>query len=520
MHRLIRNASIGLKISIAPGVAILFLVVVAGVGWWANRSLSQDMRVIGGERIARVVEAQSFAHQLAGLQQRVYQTLTWEAVGQRPEKIQELDAELLKDLESFVKEVAARAAETSQTSETEREQLARFSEGMSEYDRLVRDTLDIKSAGVASASSFVMTLDIQYKKNVEIIQGFVRHERESAELAVNAATTQSTRNGGIIVAVSIVALVMATALATWLSRAITEPLRNAADRARLLAQGDLTQDEGDFSADATGRVLGAITEVSHSLGRMVVGIRQTADQIDAASSDIAGGNAELSTRTEQAASTLQRASVSIDQLSQAIQESANVAIRANSLAKDATGVAHDGGVVVAEVVSTMEAINRQATKIGEITNVIDGIAFQTNILALNAAVEAARAGEMGRGFNVVAGEVRRLAQRSAEAASEISDLIGASMRQIESGTSRAQLAGQAMERIVGAIGQVEQTVDGIAKTSSHQASRIAEVNQTITEMERATQRNSAMVEEAAAATQSLHEMSSRLVTMLARFRTR
>jgi len=520
MYQLIRNASIGFKISIAPAVSILFLAIVAVVGWWANRSLSQDVRVIGGERIARVVEAQSYAHQLAGLQQRVYQSMTWEAIGQRPEKIQELDTNLLKDLAAFVKEVADQAADSSQMSEAEKEQLALFSQGMSEYDRLVRETVDIKSAGVASASSFVMTLDIQYKKNVELIQGFVRLERDAAEMAVNAATALAIRNGGIIIGVSLVALVMATALAALFSRAITEPLRNAADRARLLAHGDLTQAAGDFSADATGRVLGAITEVSHSLGRMVVDIRQTADQIDAASSDIAGGNTELSARTEQAASTLQRASSTIDRLSRTIQESADVATRANSLAKDATGVAQDGGVVVAEVVATMEAINRQAAKIGEIINVIDGIAFQTNILALNAAVEAARAGELGRGFNVVAGEVRRLAQRSAEAAQEIGELIGASMRQIESGTSRAQMAGQAMDRIVGAIGQVAQTVDGIAKSSSQQASSISEVNQTITEMERATQQNSAMVEEAAAATTSLHQLSSRLVTMLARFRTR
>ena len=177
------------------------------------------------------------------------------------------------------------------------------------------------------------------------------------------------------------------------------------------------------------------------------------------------------------------------------------------------------GAIVADVVTTMDDINRQAKKIGEIIGVIDGIAFQTNILALNAAVEAARAGEQGRGFSVVASEVRSLAQRSGDAAREIRTLISSSVEQIDAGAGKVQAAGQTMGRIVGAIEKVAQTVDDISRAAAEQASGIAQVNQSVAEMDRSTQQNAAMVEQASAATESLRSQAAHLVRLLTRFRT-
>jgi len=202
-----------------------------------------------------------------------------------------------------------------------------------------------------------------------------------------------------------------------------------------------------------------------------------------------------------------------------VRQSADNAQAANALARDASNVAREGGALVQGVVQTMDQINSQAKKIGEIIGTIDGIAFQTNILALNAAVEAARAGEQGRGFSVVASEVRLLAQRSAESAREIRTLIGSSVEQIDAGVNKVQAAGHTMTKIVGAIEKVAGTVDGIARASSEQAAGIAQVNNAVSEMERATQQNAAMVEEATAATESLRHQSQRLVGLLGRFRT-
>jgi methyl-accepting chemotaxis protein len=336
---------------------------------------------------------------------------------------------------------------------------------------------------------------------------------------VASAGSLAARNGWIIAGVSLAGLAISSLLAWTFVRAISQPLGQAATLAREVAQGDLTHRPAETSQDATGRVLAALAEVSQNLNGIVNAIRRTADEIDNASGEIAGGNADLSTRTEANATALQQAAASIEQLSATIRQSADNARDAKTLAHDASSVAREGGVIVADVVNTMQAINVQAKKIGEIIAVIDGIAFQTNILALNAAVEAARAGEHGRGFNVVAGEVRSLAQRSGDAAREIRQLIGSSVEQIEAGAGKVQTAGRTMERIVDAVERVAQTVDDISRVMAEQASGIAQVNQTVNEMDRTTQQNAAMVEQATAATESLRGQATRLVQMLTRFKT-
>jgi methyl-accepting chemotaxis protein len=518
MGKFMRNASIGIKVSIAPAAAIVCLVIVAAVGWIANRVLSAKVQTIGGAGIARIVQADVLANQLAEVHQRVYQSLTWEAIGQRPEKIKELDDGLLKQIDSFDQRVKSASEEVSLTGE-QRTMISGFAKGFANYAKLARDTLDIKSAGVASAASYVVTLDAEYRNNADLLRKFVQKEQESTGALVEAAGTLSVRNGWVIAGASVVGLALSATLAWVFVRAISSPLGQAAALAHEVAQGNLTLRPESAAQDATGRVLEALAEVSTNLNGMVVEIRRTAVEIDTASGEIASGNADLSSRTEATASALQQTAASIEELSETIRSSADCAREANALARDASSVALEGGIVVADVVSTMLAINAQAKKIGEIIAVIDGIAFQTNILALNAAVEAARAGEHGRGFNVVAGEVRGLAQRSADAAREIRQLIGSSVEQIESGSGKVHTAGQTMDRIVSAVGRVAQMVDDISRATSEQAGGIAQINKTVMDMDRSTQQNAAMVEQATAATESLRGQASRLVHMLTRFKT-
>jgi methyl-accepting chemotaxis protein len=518
MKQLLQNASIGLKVALAPAFAIACLVVVAAVGWFANRTMTADLQDVGGKGLQRVVAAETYARELTEVHQQLYQSLTWEAVGQRPERIKELDDALLKRLVDFEKRVQA-SAERMASEPDIHAALLTFGKGFSEYAKIARDTLDIKSAGVATASSYVVTLDGQYHSNLKLIDDMVKKDIEDAGALVTKATQDARRNGAIIAGTSVVALALAGLLTWAFSRAITQPLRDAAKRAANLAQGDLTQQAVSASSDATGRVLQALGEVSQNLNGLVVDIRRTAEEISTASGEIASGNTDLSARTEGTASALQQAAASIEQLSATLRTSADNAREANAKARDASNVAREGGAVVADVVSTMDAINSQAKKIGEIIGTIDGIAFQTNILALNAAVEAARAGEHGRGFAVVAAEVRSLAQRSADAAKEIRSLISSSVEQIDNGVHKVRTAGQTMDRIVGAIEQVANTVEDISRATAEQASGIAQVNQSVAEMDRSTQQNAAMVEEATAATESLRNQAASLVQMLGRFRT-
>jgi methyl-accepting chemotaxis protein len=242
-------------------------------------------------------------------------------------------------------------------------------------------------------------------------------------------------------------------------------------------------------------------------------VRESSESIEVASTEVATGNVDLSQRTELAAGNLQRTASSMEQLTATVRQSADSARTANQLASSAAEVA-----VVSQVVSTMDEIDASSKKIADIIGVIDGIAFQTNILALNAAVEAARAGEQGRGFAVVAGEVRNLAQRSAEAAREIKTLIGASVGRVESGARLVQDAGATMTEIVASVQRVTDIIGEISAAASEQSQGIGAINGAVTELDRMTQQNAALVEESAAAAESLKEQAKRLAAVVSKFR--
>ena len=354
------------------------------------------------------------------------------------------------------------------------------------------------------------------RKLVSVIKGeetSLLGERGKAadELAVTMSRTLI--GGGVF------ALVLGIALAIWLARNITGPLAYAVRLARQVAQGDLTARVEVHSKDETGQLLAALKDMNGALLDIVTRVRAGTDTIATASAEINSGNQDLSSRTEQQAGSLEETASSMEELTGTVNQNADNARQASQLAAKASETAERGGAVVAEVVSTMGAINAASRKIADIITVIDGIAFQTNILALNAAVEAARAGEQGRGFAVVAGEVRTLAQRSAAAAKEIKELIGDSVEKVDAGTRLVDQAGATMDEVVGSVRRVTDLVSEIAAASDEQRVGIEQVNQAITQMDQVTQQNAALVEEAAAAADSMQEQARQLAALVATFET-
>lgn len=286
--------------------------------------------------------------------------------------------------------------------------------------------------------------------------------------------------------------------------------------------------KGDLSsrvplADKTGAIASLCDGVNALMDKMteiIVQVREAGETINTAANEISSGNNDLSSRTEHQASSLEETAASMEQLASTVKNNAENAKQANQLAAAASGVAIKGGTVVGQVVNTMSDINSSAKKIEDIISVIDGIAFQTNILALNAAVEAARAGEQGRGFAVVAGEVRNLAQRSASAAKEIKELISDSVKKTAEGTAQVEQAGKTMTEIVSSVQRVTDIMGEITAASVEQSSGIDQVNQAVTSMDQVTQQNAALVEQAAAAAESLVDQANTLVEMVEQFKTK
>jgi methyl-accepting chemotaxis protein len=288
--------------------------------------------------------------------------------------------------------------------------------------------------------------------------------------------------------------------------------------AQNLAADDGSVDFGRIRVKDPEPVTRQLLEALAHVERAVAEVRQGANEINTAALEIASGSQDLSNRTERTAGNLQQTASSVEQLSGTVSHTAASAASAARLVGDASRMAERGGGVVQGVEQTMSAIHGSSKRIADITSVIDGIAFQTNILALNAAVEAARAGEQGRGFAVVASEVRGLAQRSGEAAREIKSLIQASVEQVEAGSLRVGEAGTAMQDIVKAVQDVRSVIEEIATAAAEQSQGLQAVNGAVTQIDSVTQQNAALVEESAAAAASMREQASRLVQAVAGFR--
>ncbi len=338
---------------------------------------------------------------------------------------------------------------------------------------------------------------------------------------VKAIKAETLKTAHLMLVVSLLlgslAVIVGGAVAFWLVRNVMKQLGGephyAVDIAKRIASGDLTvtietrEDDRDSLLHAMKIMLG-------SLATLVREVHVGAEAIAGATSEIASGAMNLSSRTEQQAGSLEETASSMEELTSTVRQNADNARQANALVGSASDVASQGGAVVSQVIETMGSINESAKKIVDIISVIDGIAFQTNILALNAAVEAARAGEQGRGFAVVAGEVRNLAQRSASAAKEIKALISNSVEKVDTGTRLVDQAGTTMSEVVASVKRVADIINDIAAASQEQTSGIEQINMAITQMDGVTQQNSALVEEAAAAADSLQEQAAKLAKLV------
>ncbi|MBW0169910.1 MAG: methyl-accepting chemotaxis protein [Hydrogenophaga sp.] len=351
--------------------------------------------------------------------------------------------------------------------------------------------------------------------------GLVKLVQLNSQGAHDAATSaeQSYLHARNTLAVAlVVAVAVAVAAGMWLMRSITAPLNQALAVAERVAQGDLTSSIAIHSSDEIGQVLQALQRMQDSLVKVVSTVRMGSESVSTASVQISEGNHDLSARTESQASALEQTAASMEELSSTVRQNADNAAQANQLAQSASSVAVEGGQVVSQVVDTMRGINESSRKIADIINVIDGIAFQTNILALNAAVEAARAGEQGRGFAVVAGEVRNLAQRSAQAAKEIKQLINDSVDRVEIGNALVDKAGATMHQLVDSVRRVTDIMGEISAASKEQSDGVSQIGEAVTQMDQVTQQNAALVEEMSAAASSLKTQASDLVQTVSVFR--
>ena len=408
----------------------------------------------------------------------------------------------------------------------EREVFAHLGEIDRRTDVHFNEAVDFSSQFAAEQAGAIITgkIDPLLNQSMTELENFIAMQKQNANVANVAAAQMDKNNATTVIVMSGVGLLVLTfsVIMAWrLTVSITHPLQHAVDATACVAHGDLVSEiEGAarHGQEETGILLAGLEQMRDGLAQIVGEVRTSADSISLAANEIADGNADLSRRTEAQSSSLEETAASMEELHAAVKNNADTAQQVNQMANAANTAAVHGGSVMREVVVTMQEITSASCKISDIIQVIDGIAFQTNILALNAAVEAARAGEQGRGFAVVATEVRSLAGRSAQAAKEIKSLIDVSVAKIDAGAQLVDKAGKTTQDIVTQVQRVAGLISDISASAHEQTCGLAQMNQAITQLDYMTQQNAALVEQVAASADNLKQQAVHMVDVVSVFK--
>ena len=510
----IKNIKISVRLASCFGILVAVMCLITGVGMQSLHSISNASRVVVEDRYVKIALVMEIRENVNSAARNLRNAL----LGRNPE-----------ESKRYLDRGAANSASTTEamnriekmiTNARGKELFKAIQDARAAYSPSRDKLRELISQQKKEEATEVLFNEVIPKQDryFEVLDNFVAFQKTLMQESVVEGQQTSDSAIALMLELSAVAILLCVLAAWWVTRSITRPLNEAVDVASAVAQGDLTIQIGETTRDETGKLLASLKAMNQNLHRIVSEVRTGSDTINTASSEIASGNLDLSSRTEEQAGALEETASAMEELTSTVKQNADNARQANSLAATASEVAVQGGSVVGQVVQTMGEINEASRKIVDIISVIDGIAFQTNILALNAAVEAARAGEQGRGFAVVASEVRTLAQRSASAAKEIKALIDDSVSRVDNGSRLVEQAGATMSEVVASVRRVTDVVAEISAASHEQSDGIEQINHAIVQMDEVTQQNAALVEQAAAAAQSLQEQSGRLVETVSIFK--
>lgn len=380
---------------------------------------------------------------------------------------------------------------------------------------------DIQSHNRQAAIQEMMTRTVQvqkvYKDKVQELIAVQDAQMHNAGVQVEG---DFKTNRTLLITLALISIAAGCVMGWYIVRSITRPLDEAVRFAEAIADGDLTRHITTDYKDETGVLLQALMAMKTRLLDIVQEVQNGSESISTAAAQIVAGNQDLAARTEEQASSVEETAASMEQITSTVKNTADHTSEATKLSAGAASVVKNNGEMMNQVTQKMRVINDTANRMSDIINIIDSIAFQTNILALNAAVEAARAGEHGRGFAVVAGEVRQLAQKSASSASEIRNLIEDSTSQTQEGMHLVEKASALINGMVDNVEEMDVILREIGQASREQTDGISQINSAIGLIDAATQQNSCLVEESVAAAASLNEQALHLKELVNVFRVR
>ena len=497
-------------------VAGLLLLISGGLGLYGLNVSGERLGQLNNDGLRDVIRLQKIDQTIAQTRQAMIEPERMELINQRfemGESIEESAAEVAEVWQEYYsREVNA----TELATEFDQQLQTFLQNGMGQAASVLQAEETYQAFTGLDAVISVMTSEGRILSGM--VNQLISQKQQAAEaMAVDAQQGQTTMLGAqaIVLGIGLLLLIL---IGMVTLRAITRPLKSAAGFTLQIAGGNLAAKVPAQRRDEVGQLMDSLNTMRKSLSSIIADVKSGIDVVTPAAQDIASGNEELSSRTEQQAASLQQTASSMEEMTATVRQNSENAQEARRLADNNAIQVTNTGELMTQLVDNMQRITQSSQQMADIINVIDSIAFQTNILALNASVEAARAGEHGRGFAVVAEEVRNLAGRSAGAAQEIRGLIDGSNREVSAGASMVTNAEAAISEVAEAARSVTQIMHEISAASEEQSHGIAQVNQAVAEMDQGTQRNAVRVQETARAAVSLEKQAGLLALSVEAFR--
>lgn len=487
---MLSQVSVGFRLAVGFALFLASVVIQGGISLYYLHNFNLGVEQMYGRELVTI-------KQLDDVKSRLY-TMRLTLAGDGDAQVSAREGARVQSW------VEARAREDLAPVETKL--LGQFARNLTTFREALRSD---PTSAVAAFTKVRMSLD-----------GLIDYQNNLARTTEEYVKADYAHISKVLVALIVGFIVLSALGGLVVARSIVNPLRAALKLVQQAQQGDLTGRAQARGHDEPSRMLRAVNDMNVNLGALVDAVRDASDEVAHAAQEIAQGHNDLSQRTEAQASSLEQTAATMEELTAAVKQNAQSSDEASRFAAQTHDSAIKGVEAVNRVIATMTDIGATAGRMTEIVTLIDGIAFQTNILALNAAVESARAGEHGRGFGVVANEVRSLAMRAATAARDIKTLIEGAAERVAEGQGSVAEAGTRMDEIAHKARQTAEVVTHIASASAEQRAGIEQVNRTVTHLDELTQRNAALVEEATAASASLRELASKLKAMMQVFKTR